>query len=244
MNYKDSRLSYSSLKAFAKSPRHFIQYKENPPDSSVLAFGRAAHCWILEGMNEFNRRFAIAPKIDRRTKAGKETFAAFQIESEGKQIVTADEFATIRQMQTSVYGVDVAQDMIELCQTEIWKEGMIHGFNFGGFADLVDPGDLYACDLKTCQDASPEAFTRDAHNFDYHLQAAIYRHLFGVERFYWICVEKKPPYNVQVYIQSDTAAQRAEERLQELLNRWGHWDGTAAHYFPGVLTLDLPRWAK
>jgi hypothetical protein len=36
-----------------------------------------------------------------------------------------------------------------------------------------------AVDIKTTTDASPEGFRRQASNFDYHLQAAIYTQLTG-----------------------------------------------------------------
>jgi len=243
MNFKESRLSYSSLKAFAKSPKHFIQYKTEPFDSASMALGRATHTWILEGQGAFDKQYAISPKLDRRTKIGKEMYAEFQDQVGDRVVITRQEFDLVRAMDKAVYENTAAQQLLEDTYREVWKERDIQGQLFGGFADAVSPNGLFALDLKTCQNASPDAFQRDAHNMDYHLQAAIYRHLFDVDRFYWICVESKSPHTVAVYVQSEQAQDAGDRRLMMLLERWRRWDGQAADYFEGVKTLDLPRWA-
>lgn len=240
--YSQVRLSYSALKAFAKSPNHFIQYKERPFDSKAMAFGRAFHCLILE-YKKFYDKFAVAPRVDRRTKAGKEKWFKFEESIGDKQAITLQEFDDIMTMKGRYQQNQSAVDLLTGGVTEQWGEAMIHGQHFGGYADFVSDDKVYAVDLKTCRDASPEAFMRDAHNLDYHLQAAIYRHLFGVHRFYWVCVESGSPHNTAVYLQSEDAANKAERRLHMLIDRWKEWDGSPSSYFSGVKALDLPRWA-
>jgi exodeoxyribonuclease VIII len=70
-------LSYSSLKAFSISPKHFINYRNKPKETTpALTYGQALHCMLLEPQ-EFNDTFTIMPSVDKRTKEGKEIFAAF-----------------------------------------------------------------------------------------------------------------------------------------------------------------------
>lgn len=242
MSWKTSRLSYTAIKEFAKSPNHFIKYKTEPFDSAILAFGRAAHGWILE-REKFDEKFAVSPQVDRRTKVGKDTWTQFTESIGDRQAITRQEFDTILHIGARVDACQEATDLILNGYAEEWSEKEIHGTLFGGYADVVHVDKMYAVDLKTCRDASPETFSRDAHNLDYHLQAAIYRHLFDVERFYWIAVEKDSPYSVAVYQQSDRAAEWAENRLRELIQKWQDWDGSPQTYFNGIQTLDLPRWA-
>ena len=84
-------LSYSSIKQFAKSPNHFLQYINREQETTpAMIKGSAFHVLTLEP-DKFLDQYAIAPKVDRRTKAGKETWANFSSENEGKQILTSQD---------------------------------------------------------------------------------------------------------------------------------------------------------
>ena len=69
---KRDYLSVSALKAFNRSPNHYIQYVslDKKPPGPAMVFGSAAHCLILEE-HDFPNRYAIGPDVDRRTNAGK-----------------------------------------------------------------------------------------------------------------------------------------------------------------------------
>ena len=67
---KRDYLSVSALKAFNRSPNHYIQYLTGPRKASkAMAFGSALHCAVLEP-DEFDSRYALAPKLEKRTPAG------------------------------------------------------------------------------------------------------------------------------------------------------------------------------
>ena len=53
---------------------HYLNTDHKETES--LLVGSAFHCYILEP-EEFDNRYVYAPKIDRRTKAGKELYAEF-----------------------------------------------------------------------------------------------------------------------------------------------------------------------
>src|SRR3990167_7412854 len=63
-----------------------IEIEETP----AMALGKAAHAYILD-CETFDRDFAVGYACDRRTKAGKEVFAAFQADNLDKMIITEDE---------------------------------------------------------------------------------------------------------------------------------------------------------
>ena len=240
---KDSTLSYSALKAFAKSPNHFIHYKtKDRVDSPAMAFGRAVHGYILEP-EKFDDDFQIMPKIDRRTKAGKEQYLELMESAQGKQLVDHSDFWTVKEIAHSFISSKVALELLIDTEREQHITGEIQGVPFHGYGDAVNQSAGYCLDLKTCRDASPDAFMRDAHNMDYHLQAAVYRALFQVDRFYWIAVEKDAPFNVTVFMQSEDAAKKSDHYLTTLIKKWKAWVGKPQPYSSEILNLDLPRWA-
>jgi hypothetical protein len=84
-------VNWSTLKELRKSPLHYkyaldFSQKETPS----LLLGRAVHAAILEPENWLGA-FAVRPEgIDRRTKIGKEDFAKFEAENQGKTVLTAE----------------------------------------------------------------------------------------------------------------------------------------------------------
>jgi len=239
---KDSILSSSSLKKFAKSPNHFIDYKENPQgDKPEFAFGRAIHSFVLEH-EKFDDEYVVFPKFDKRTKEGKKGHAEAMEAAGDKAHITEADFGMIKLMDTAVKAMLPAVELLMDTQRETHVEGTIYGVPFHGYVDAHKEG-AYAIDLKSSRDSSPDSFMRDAHNMDYHLQAAVYRHLCEVDRFYWIVVEKSAPFNVSVYMQSPDAMQKSDYHLKSLIDKWKAWDGKPKSYSDEIMTLDLPRWA-
>jgi hypothetical protein len=236
-------LSYSQLKAFAKSPNHYLAYlQEEFEPTPAMTLGSALHSQLLTpGL--FLDQYAVAQKHDRRTKAGKAAAEEQDKLLEGKTVITPEQMDTIQKIVSAVLLNRHAQAVLQQAQGfEVEKFGVIHGERFKAIADMV--GDTWVADLKTCADASPEGFMRAAHNLDYHLQAAIYRAVFGVSEFYWIAVETSAPFNVQVYKQSEEAKLFSDRRLYNLIQAYQRWDGNPQGYSSQILSLDLPRWAN
>ena len=243
MSHKRKYLSASALKAFSKSPNHYVQYVTGTVTATpAMTFGSALHCFVLEN-DEFENMYAVAPEVDKRTKAGKEVWKAFVEGTVGREVLTQQDMGLILEMSAAIREHKPAQDLLEGCVAfEQMREGEIQGVQFKGIADGLSDG--YILDIKTCQDASPEAFERTAFNSFYHEQGVAYQTLFNVDRFYWIAVEKNPPYNVSVFMQSEEAFYKARKHLFDLVRRWDNWDGLPQSYSKGVFTLNLPKWAK
>lgn len=240
MTMKDY-LSYSQIKAFAKSPNHYLAYlTQQFAPSADMILGTAIHCHILEP-DEFGTRYVVQPKVDKRTSAGKEQAAQFEAELNGRIALSPDDMGTIMKVHEQVMENEPARQLLRNTMREVTKVDGIFGRRFKAIADVV--GDGYVADVKSCKDASPEAFMRQAHNLEYHLQAAIYCELFEVDRFYWIACETVAPYNVQVYIQDPVALFSARNRLAELLRKFDEWDGAPEGYSSQILTLKMPKWA-
>jgi exodeoxyribonuclease VIII len=106
-------------------------------------------------------------------------------------------------------------------------------------------------DIKTCQDASPEAFARSAASYLYHVQAAHYfsaaEHIRGETPRFWafICVESEPPHSVACYVLPGAAVLAGTQLMSKALERYaaalaaGKWPG----YPETIDTLPFPKWA-
>ena len=237
---KRDYLSYSALKAFAKSPNHYLQYINREfVENAAMVMGSALHCMVLEP-HEFPVRYIVAPITDRRTKAGKAEWAKFEEQAEDKTVLTLQQWNQITGMSNAVSAHRKATYILRGKQAEQPVNGKIDGFEFRGIMDAVDAGAVV--DLKTTTDASPEGFKKSASNFDYHLQAAIYLRISGRERFYWIAVESAAPYNVAVYEPTPQSLEIADSYLRDLLQRFKEWDGEPVGYGENIYELDLPPW--
>lgn len=84
-------ISKSDLFKITKSPLHFKWSMENREEkTAALIFGSACHKYILE-RDDFDSEFAVALNVDRRTKSGKEEYAKWLEENEGKDVVSSDD---------------------------------------------------------------------------------------------------------------------------------------------------------
>ncbi len=129
-----------------------------------------------------------------------------------------------------------------------WVDGK-YGVPCKARFDLLNHGGIG--DVKTCADASPDAFVKSIGSFYYHLQAAFYFNaaehaLEGTPEFFaFIAVESEPPYEVACY-QLDSASLLAGARLADIaLARYkaaidsGKWPG----YVQTIEKISAPRWA-
>lgn len=245
-------INWSSLKLYAKSPAHYRENADNPREQTVaMVLGSAVHCLCLEPML-FEQQYAVAPEVDRRTKAGKEQWASFEAEHRSKNILTAEQSALAHGIAASVLDGKTG-NLLGLCDereiTLTWEDP-ITGLQCKARLDAVDMVNGLAVDIKTTEDASPQSFSRTVYNYLYHGQAAFYleglrQNGFMISRFIFLVVEKKPPFAKALYLCSDELLASGRILFQGCLNK--HAECLAANEWPGypetIHTLDLPAWA-
>ena len=217
--HSSKAISASGLKAInKKSVYHFLNQK--PFESSAMALGTAVHCAMLEP-HLYYKEFHIMPKIDRRTKIGKQTFLIEQEKAEGKTIVAFEDHEKITAILENFRNHELAQ---KYCKGEI---ELSHYLEHEGIEVRVRPDCLnrvenFIADPKTCQDNSPMAFKRDVYKYGYHLQAAFYSDMLGVpaENFRFIAVETQYPYSVEVYGLSEEMIDQGRRAWKRSFNDW------------------------
>jgi len=250
-------VGHSGLLRIMRSPAHFFEYLFNPPaPTPAMEFGTAVHTAVLEPKN-FERDYTVAPKFDRRTKEGKAQAEAWAAENAGKTALSADQMAAIQKMVANVQAHTgaarlLAHGLAEMSGFWIDQDAGIECKCRPDFLSMDGETVVGIVDVKTCVDASADGFARAVANFGYDVQAAFYQDgvkaLTGKELpFYFIAVEKDPPYAVAAYKASDEMIEvgRAKYRAALQLLKWCRENESWPGYQPGgeIETINLPRWA-
>lgn len=230
-------------------------------DTPSLMLGRAVHKLVLEGEEKFAEEFAVAPendyrgiKIDRRTKAGKDAWAEFEAEKQGRNILKKEDADNALAIADAVYSHPWAKKLLAENVTEqtiIWSDKDT-GLLCKGRPDAIPAKDKCALvDLKTTRDASLEAFTRAVIQYGYHRQAAFYIDGYGsaaevyVDMFIFIAVEPLPPHRTEVYVLDDEFIGAGREAYKQILRREVECrqTGVYPHYTQdGITEIFKPGW--
>ena len=237
-----------------KTPAHYAAHmagelKREP--SRAMLLGTMAHVAVLEP-SKLDAAFVEKPSdIDFRTKAGKEWRESIG----AAPILDQDEARAVRGIRDSIAAHSAARELLAECDTEVALFGEHRtGLQIKGRVDALKvPTDLEAVivDVKTTSaGADYGMFSRQAAQLNYHVSAAWYCHLAGLNglppaRFYWIAVEVAAPFAVAVYEIHPDALDLGVGKMNDALELIaqcedaGEWPG----YGDGVQTLNLPAWA-
>ena len=192
----------SMLKVASKQcPKEFFYYLDGEtPTSEAFLIGSAFHCLVLEN-EEFDSRYAVAPSVDRRTKAGKEMYAEFSEQHGEKEILTSNQFNKITAMHKALSKHEGAMNLLSGGEAEkiyCWKN-LIHNTLCKAKIDYINRKEGYIVDVKTMQSTDKESFVDFAEKYNIFQQAAFYLHGTGMKDFYFIAVSKNGPMSIAVY---------------------------------------------
>ena len=212
------------------------------PPSPSMKRGTLIHTLVLEPI-EFDNRYAVAPEINRRTKAGKEAWAEFVEQSAGKDVITMDEYDEAMACQMQVLTHPWMSRVLD--DPRVKFEAMVRGESpptqyYGRTVpcrakldvlvdtelsaielneNTVDRG-TFVLDLKTTTDASEDAFRRSIYRYQYHAQLAFYADLAGVSTAYIVAVETSGSHQVAVYELSHHTLEEGRKIYQEALDQF------------------------
>lgn len=259
-------LSSSGIKKFLRSPLHYwAEYlspdRQAKEPSASMVLGTLVHALFLEP-DQFDLEFVVQPDgIDRRTKDGKAAYAAFQAQSSGKTVITAEQHKQAQRMTAQLEAAPIARILDRhdgVCEASIFYADPDTGVACKVRPDwALLPCDAFPngliIDLKTTDDARPAAFARTCANFGYDISAAMY--CAGFQQytqtnqppdFLFMVVERDSPHAVAVYHASPDMLEAGRQKLLKALPRFAHCQSTGE--WPGYSTLaepiDLPTWAN
>lgn len=251
-------VSKSGLDQIAKSPLHYwARFLDPdrvwPEPTPAMRLGTALHTHVLE-LSKWDEQIAVAPSdINRRTKEGREQWAAFEAAAKRKTVITADDAAQVQAMARAVMRHPAAAMLLGLPgkaeTTHMWTDAST-GLECKCRPDwLTDDGSIVV-DLKTTKNASIQGFKRSVVDYRYHVQAGWYLH--GLEQatgrrpdqFIFICVESTVPYACAVYAADAEMIERGHDQAMRDLAKLAvckaadHWPS----YSDQIETISLPGW--
>lgn len=252
--------------------RH-IRKEVDAEETKAMRFGTALHCAVLEPVR-FKSAYVLGPMVDRRTKEGKATWAQFIADNPCATVISEDELILLTKMQESVRKHPIASALLAHGKPEVvirrpsvkfgievqcridWLGKPHQGLWDAGIEPFTSP---YIVDLKSCNtlddfrgvtDAAGEFRSNHFHRFGYARQQAFYQYVasqeIGIAEFFFIAVEKQPPYDCAVIKVPESYAAAAWEeaadgieRLTDCL-RTGHWPSG----FEKIQEVKPPRWSE
>lgn len=234
----------SALWEIRKSPMHYQYAITHPrPETAALAFGSAAHKYILE-TDDFLNEYVLAPECDRRTKEGKALWNQFQAElaSTGKASLSISDYTTIEEMNEAVLRNPTAAALLKTGRHEVpiqWvdtKTGELCKCRVDCLTEWC--GEKYIVDYKTTTSCEEGHFERSCRTYGYKLQAAMYlegifNETFDTYKFAFVAQEKNPPYAVRVYFCDQGFIDEGMDQFRELIGLYheckqaGYWPGYA-----------------
>lgn len=198
-------------------------------------------------------RVLPAPDVDRRTKDGKATYAAFIEKAQGKLVLPHDDYQEAVKMVENLRKHPAASVLLEdpghIQLSLVWTDKET-GLRCKCRPDKICPESGIAIDLKTAACAASRTFANAMFRYGYHLQAAFYSRglevleVMRVDHWIDIVVENEPPHCVAVYqIGAASIAHALASMLPHMHRlaecyRTGNWKGYALDIQP----IELPAW--
>ncbi len=223
---KQESLSYSSLKKFAESPRHFLQYKLQTDfkQSPSMLFGSICDLKLTEP-HKFDLKYAVvkntpntdnqigfcnsilngsspeeAKKINNPRGDAQELFLLYEdyinALKSNKTIIDVELDELSTKIVDNLKKSELVMQYIDSC-TEFQKKESFE-YNKWKINTIKDGvGNRIILDFKFATKCDTESFERDIKKFRYYLQAGIYcKADEGVSEYYFIAYDKNLNFNV------------------------------------------------
>lgn len=246
-------LSSTVLKeVMSRTPAHALHRMETPLDSEALVSGSALHCLVLRP-EDFGREFAVGPLADRRTKAGKSAWQAFEADAlaSGATALKPSQYRDVLQMSEAIGRHEQAKALLAAApDREVSVIGEIGGVPCRARFDALGPN--LAVDVKTTSSGTSEhSVTRSAIDFGWPIQQAFYRLVYQsatgaelpLDYMAFVVVEKTAPHFVRVVRFNAEDMAYVEARVVDAVARWSECVAQDEYpEWPVETVLTLPDW--
>jgi hypothetical protein len=249
-------VSKSQLDTLDLSPAIFYARHRAPDRPAPVAKpgqleGQLAHCSILEP-DEFHKRYAVGPTVNRNTKVWKEFVEA----NEGAVAIQADQYDTAMRQAESVRKLPEIRDALAVGQAELsafWTdpETGVHCRCRPDWMHPVGESAAVLIDLKTFTDCGPREFAKQVARKSYAKQDSLYSDGFEIasERevlgFVFVAVSTEYPYASAAYMLDGQSKDSGRRHYKKNLRTYkeceesGVWHG----YSDAIQLISLPNWA-
>jgi hypothetical protein len=262
-------VSASGLRVFARSPWHYKNRLQITPTRPMLR-GTLAHCALLEP-DAMASRFAVLPedaprrptdaqwnaaKSSPTSQAAKDWWREWQAQADGREIITADEWALCQAQLNAIKAVPELASLLASGRGEVsifWIDPDTRLYCKARLDWLqVEGKKARVLELKSTADESPSGFGRTAARMKYELQRAHYIDAikYGArlqfDSWTFAAVTSAAPVLAVPYDLTDEMASQADDERSEHMQRlaWCMETGTWPAYGDGKQPLDFPAYAK
>lgn len=276
-----THISATQIKYARQSLRHFQWYRSGKiqvEQKPHFSFGNAFELALL-APEEYLQKVAVVPDADfietvltekpeikspRSTNRYKALHEDFVKSNTGKYLIAEnglESFECIEEMLSSCYQDKVIQGLIKNTEYQLslfWTDPET-GIRLKTRPDFCKRKKNVIVNVKTTIDGSPAGFSKDLAKWAYPLQASIEIRgalatglMDTVDNYFWLVVEKEPPFNACIYefTQDDRNANDLElsyilSRLKkaEEQNLYPGYTENALNEF-GILQASIPQWYK
>lgn len=242
-------ISKTGLARYADNPARF-RWGEHPQTRS-MAFGSLIHTAVLEP-DQLDHRYQAS-----QLRAFNENHRAYQAEQAqalGRELVKQADLDDARRIADAVHAHPVASALLTphliVERSFAWNDPATSTL-CRGRADAIEPNMRVMVDLKSTEDAGPDAFARACLNYRYHWQVPMYSD--GMleadgwmpDAFIFLAVEKARPHLVGCYELDKRSILLGRRDIAHWLPRYARslaseeWRGHAQH----IQTISLPHFA-
>ena len=246
----------TTLWGFRYSAAHVKEAIDHPKaPNEDQDIGSALHTACLEP-DLFDLQFCTAPRLDRRYKDQKQQWEQFVEANKSKVVLTSENMEIVRGMSDAIFAHPYANALLHAeGKTEftvVWRDEDTAQLCKARLDKLIKQWDGYTtiADIKSTRDASPFGFARECAKYGYYMQDAAY--LEGLDsfspgihrRFFFIAVEKTPPFCVAVYELGEQSIEIGRSEWRRYLRQYkqcvesGDWPG----YSETLEHIELPHW--
>lgn len=172
-----------------------------------------------------------------------------------------ESFEVIEKMLASCYQDKVIQALIKDIEYQysiFWTDER-SGLKLKTRPDVCQKRKKIIVDVKTTEDGSPENFSRDLGKYGYHFQACMQidgviqsGFMDTVDAYYWLVVEKTPPYSATLYEFDPEDIQWATDEYEYILgivsqafrnNKFPSYSQRSDNKY-GILKAEIPLWCR
>lgn len=246
---KIEAVNASFLKACSFGAYQGFKYLHDKPfESDAMNFGSAVHSALLEP-ELFKNEYVITPKFDKRTKAGKEGAAQFELENAGKAIISDEDYYKILKIKERCHAIDIVKEALtnfEKEKTYLWNHPTVGKMK--ARLDLVDEKNGVVIDVKTTRSANMREFSSQIVALAYDIQMLHYSYAISKNAAcYVIAIESDSAevalYDITDIVHSSFTAMRYEQAMNTALDVL-HMTECPPKFKPEIINLSLPKWAE
>lgn len=220
--------------------------------TDAMRQGSLVDCLITEP-DKFDRKYVVAPKCDRRTKAGKAQWAEAQEGARAKcaELIPDDWHHIAKQIAAELLNDPVAGVYLkgQGQQPHFWHDAE-HDIECRYLPDMEIPAEGLLVDLKKSKSANPAHFARQAYSLGYDIQVAHYaegyKDRYGEypKQIVLLAYEWSWPFNWSVNVISDELLEVGRRRREEAMCRIKECTGINEWTSWGVHVMSPPSWLR